>query len=67
MIDRYSRPEMSALWTQEQKFATWLEVELAVCEAWTRLGVIDARSMAEIRDRSRVDAARILEIEEETR
>jgi adenylosuccinate lyase len=67
VIDRYSRPEMSALWTRERKFATWLEVELAVCEAWTRLGVIDARSMAEIRDRAQVDAARVLEIEEETR
>jgi adenylosuccinate lyase len=58
---------MSALWSLEQKFASWLEVELAVCEAWTRLGVIDAQSMAEIRAKAVVDPARVLVIEEETR
>ena len=40
MIERYSRPEMAALWTLESRFKAWLEVELAVCEAWTRLGVV---------------------------
>jgi adenylosuccinate lyase len=49
MIDRYTRPEMGSLWTLENRFRVWLEVELAVCEAWTRLGVIPAAEMAEIR------------------
>ncbi|HVY55728.1 MAG TPA: hypothetical protein VHC46_08235, partial [Thermodesulfobacteriota bacterium] len=40
MIERYSRPEMSAIWTDEAKYATWLRVEIAVCEAWARYGKI---------------------------
>jgi adenylosuccinate lyase len=58
---------MGALWTQERRLTAWLEVELAVCEAWARLGVIDAASMAEIRSRADVDVRRVREIEEETR
>ena len=34
MIERYSRPEMKRVWSDENKFAKWLEVEIAVCEAW---------------------------------
>jgi adenylosuccinate lyase len=67
VIERYTRPEMGALWTQERRLAAWLEVETAVCEAWARLGVIDAASMAEIRLRADVDVRRVREIEEETR
>ena len=55
MIDRYTRPEMGALWTLENKFRVWLEVELAVCEAWHRLGVIPAEAMADIRAKSDFD------------
>ncbi|MEJ5296422.1 MAG: hypothetical protein WHZ52_00120, partial [Armatimonadota bacterium] len=40
MIKRYSRPEMSNLWSEESKFASWLEVELAICEGWAELGVV---------------------------
>ena len=40
MIERYSRPEMRAIWTEENKFQAWLEVELAACEAWAELGHI---------------------------
>jgi adenylosuccinate lyase len=67
MIERYSRPEMAALWSMEARFASWLEVELAVCEAWTRLGVIPQADMAEIRAKAAFDVARILEVEEKTR
>jgi len=42
MIERYSRPEMAALWTDEHKFATWLKVELAACEAMAAAGLIPA-------------------------
>ncbi len=67
MIERYSRPEMAALWTQESRFGSWLEVELAVCEAWARLGAIPADALAEIRAKASFDVARILQIEEKTR
>ena len=49
MIPRYSHPEMAAIWSEENKMATWLQVELAVCEAWAELGVIPAEAMEQIR------------------
>ncbi|MEF2143809.1 MAG: adenylosuccinate lyase [Desulfovibrionaceae bacterium] len=67
MIERYSRPQMAELWTLENKFRVWLEVELAVCEAWHRLGVIPAEDMAEIRAKADFDLERILEIEKRTK
>ena len=67
MIDRYTRPEMGALWTLRRRLDAWLEVEIAVCEAWARLGVIDAESMATIREKADFDVDRVLEIEERTR
>ncbi len=67
MIDRYTRPAMGELWTLRRRLAAWLEVELAVCEAWTRLGVIDPASMAAIREKAGFDVDRVLAIEEETR
>ncbi len=67
MIDRYSRPEMTALWTVENRYNAWLEVELAVCEAWFDHGQIDAESMQIIRDKAAFDVDRIDEIEKTTR
>lgn len=67
MIERYTRPEMGKLWNDETRFNTWLEVELAVCEAWHALGVIDADSMSQIRRKAGFDLARIYEIEGQTR
>jgi adenylosuccinate lyase len=67
MIERYTRPEMGRIWSLENKFRTWLEVELAVCEAWAALGVIPEADMAEIRQKADVDPERILEHEERTR
>lgn len=58
---------MGALWSLENRFAAWLEVELAVCEAWTELGRIPAADMAVIRERAGFDVDRILEIEAVTR
>ncbi len=40
MINRYTRPEMGAIWTEENKFKAWLEVEILACEAWAELGDI---------------------------
>ncbi|XPV75858.1 MAG: adenylosuccinate lyase [Desulfovibrio sp.] len=67
MIERYSRPEMASLWTLENKFRVWLEVEIAVCEAWHKLGIIPEAEMIEIREKADFDLDRILEIEEKTR
>lgn len=67
MIERYTRPEMGALWTMRRRLDAWLEVEIAVCEAWTQLGVIDAQSMATIREKADFDLERVLAIEEQTR
>lgn len=49
MIDRYTRPEMGKIWTPENRYQTWMRVELAVCEAWNRLGVIPDADMETIR------------------
>ncbi len=67
MIERYTRPEMGSIWTLENRYANWLKVELAVCEAWHELGVIDGASMSAIREKAAIDVRRILEIEETTR
>lgn len=42
MIERYTREEMGNIWTEENKFKAWLEVEILACEAWSELGVIPA-------------------------
>ncbi|MDD4733037.1 MAG: adenylosuccinate lyase [Desulfovibrio sp.] len=67
MIERYSRPEMAELWTLENKFRAWLEVELAVCEAWCEQGVVPAEDMQTIREKADFDLERILEIEQRTK
>ena len=67
MIERYTRPEMARIWTLENRYRSWLRVELAVCAAWTRLGGIDDANLAAIRERADVSVDRILEIEEVTR
>jgi adenylosuccinate lyase len=67
MIERYSREEMTSLWTLENKFRVWLEVETAICEAWTRLGRIPQEAMQTIRDKADFDVDRILELEQTTK
>ncbi|MEX2145931.1 MAG: adenylosuccinate lyase [Candidatus Rokuibacteriota bacterium] len=63
MIDRYTRPAMGGIWSEEAKYAAWLRVELAVCDVYARRGKIPAEAMARIRAKSRVDVGRILEIQ----
>ena len=65
MIERYSRPEMKQVWLDENKFAKWLQVEIAVCEAWAEQGVVPKEALPEIR-RARCDLARMDEILKET-
>ncbi len=67
MIERYTRKEMGDIWTLDNRFRTWLKVELAICEAWHELGVIPAKDMQNIREYAAFDLDRILEIEEKTK
>jgi adenylosuccinate lyase len=63
MIARYTLSEMGALWTDEHKFRTWLQVELAVCEVQAERGVIPADALDVIKRKARINVARIQEIE----
>ena len=67
MIDRYSRKVMRDVWTEENKFGAYLEVETLSCEAWSKLGVIPAEDVEKIRANARFEVSRIREIEEQTR
>ncbi|MED4585400.1 adenylosuccinate lyase [Brevibacillus choshinensis] len=67
MIERYSRPEMRAIWTEQNKYQAWLEVEILACEAWSKLGVIPEEDVNKLWDKATFDIKRIYEIEEETR
>ena len=67
MIDRYSRPQMHAIWTEKNKFNAYLEVEILAAEAWSSLGVIPAADVALLRQKAGFDVDRIHEIEEITR
>ena len=67
MIDRYTRPEMGAIWTDENRYKAWLEVEILADEAWAELGEIPKEDVQKIRENASFDVARILEIEAETR
>ena len=66
MIDRYARPKMKKVWSEENKYEKWLAVELAVCEAWTEAGVIPQGDMARLRG-ARHNPKRMNEIFERTR
>jgi len=67
MIERYTRPEMGAIWTEENRFKAWLEVEILACEAWSELGAIPKEDVKALRENATFDVNRIKEIEEETR
>ena len=66
MIDRYSRPAMKRVWDDQNKYEKWLQVELAVSEAWTEEGVIPAEDMSKLRQ-AKYNHRRMLEIFETTR
>lgn len=63
MISRYTRPEMAAVWTDEKKFESWLAVELAADEAWSKLGHIPAEDVEKLKKNAKFDVERIKEIE----
>ncbi|MFL6542353.1 MAG: adenylosuccinate lyase [Chthoniobacterales bacterium] len=66
MIARYSRPEMRELWSEDRKFAIWLEIETLACEAMAELGQIPQADAREIRQKARFSVAEISEIERRT-
>lgn len=63
MIERYTRPEMGAIWNDQNKYNKWLDVEIAVCEAWCKLGEIPPRALQEIQRKAAFSLERIEEIE----
>jgi len=67
MIGRYSRPEMTAIWSEEHKLRTWLKVELLACEAWAKLGKIPADALEIIKKKADFSAQRVAEIEDVTK
>jgi len=67
MIERYTLAPMGNLWTDAYKFQTWLDVELAVCEAQAELGYIPAEAVAEIKAKAAFEPQRVLEIEAEVK
>lgn len=67
MIDRYTRKEMGAIWTEENKYRAWLEIEILACEAWSELKVVPEADARKLRENASFDVERIYEIEEETR
>ncbi len=66
MIERYTLPEMGAIWTEEAKMQAWLDVEIAAVKAWQKLGRIPAEAAAEIEARAGFDPGRVAEIEQTT-
>jgi adenylosuccinate lyase len=67
MIERYTRPEMGAIWSEQNKYSIWLEIEILATEAQSVLGIVPPEDVALIRQRAGFDVARILEIEETTK
>ncbi|MDP8243823.1 MAG: adenylosuccinate lyase [Candidatus Hinthialibacter antarcticus] len=63
MIERYTRPEMGTIWSEEFRFNTWLQVEIAACVAHNKLGVVPDDALQEIKTKARFDIERIKEIE----
>ena len=66
MIPRYTHPEMGAIWSETRKYETWLDVELAATDALAGAGLVPPDDARQLRERARVDIARIDEIERTT-
>ncbi len=66
MISRYTLPEMGALWSEQNKFQKWLDVELAVCEVHAGMGTIPPEALEQIKSRAAFTVERINEIEKTT-
>jgi adenylosuccinate lyase len=67
MIERYSRKEMTEVWSEQNHFQAWLDVELAACKAWSEIGKIPPEDVEKLYDNASFDIDRIKEIEAETR
>ncbi len=67
MIARYSRPEMNTLWSEESKFALWLEVEIAALEAMVKLGIAPDAALRKVKEKAGFNVSRINEIEAEVK
>ena len=65
MISRYTRPEMGRIWSEENTFQKWLDVEILAAEGWAKLGKVPKAAIARIRRKARFDVKRIREIEAE--
>lgn len=63
MLSRYTRPEMAELWNDQKKYETWLEVEIAADEAWSKLGHIPEEDVKKLKENAKFDIKRIEEIE----
>lgn len=66
MVERYSLPDMAAIWSEDNKYRKWLDVELAVADALAGIGEIPAEAAKVMREKGRVDAAEIAEVEKTT-
>jgi adenylosuccinate lyase len=66
MISRYTHPEMGAIWSEQRRYETWLEVELAAADAMADAGLVPADAARELRAKAAIDIARIEEIEQKT-
>ncbi|MFO7847269.1 MAG: adenylosuccinate lyase [Balneolaceae bacterium] len=67
MIERYARQEMSEIWSEQNQFQAWLDVELAACWAWSQLGKIPAEDVKKLYEKATFEVDRIHEIEKQTR
>ena len=67
MIARYTRPEMGRIWSDENKFRTWLEVEIAATETLAEAGIVPQSAAKAIREKGDIDVARINQIEAEVK
>ncbi|MCJ7581905.1 MAG: adenylosuccinate lyase, partial [Candidatus Aminicenantes bacterium] len=63
MIERYTLPEMGSIWTDQNRYQKWLDVEIAVCEAWNQLGEIPSTALKRIKTKAGFSVERIEEIE----
>ena len=66
MIPRYTHPEMGRIWSDQQRYQTWLDVEVAAAEAMATAGIVPSDAARDIRERGAFDIARIEEIEQIT-
>ncbi|NDC25001.1 MAG: adenylosuccinate lyase [Proteobacteria bacterium] len=67
MIERYSRPEMANIWSEESQYRTWLDIEVLACEAWAKLGKIPAADLKSIQEKADFDTVAIKETEKKTK